>query len=234
MVTLTDLLKQEKLKLKGWFPPDWNHNGLSIEENLNISKKLHKKKASLLSTDEQLILNNEKIIRSCYCTPEAVLKLARFMIGDFNLDPFHNPYSLVKNFAADDFKYLDGNNGDGFKIENWGITTSVWLNPPFNRLSECADLIYNYNLICSAKMAFICHLDYTTYFKRFLQIADYCIILNRIKFIPIPGLEISSPTKSNALFIFNSDKNINTGIIKVDDFDYYCINLKNKEKFIIE
>lgn len=224
----------QREKQDGWFPPNWNFNGYTIEMNLTMARTIRDKKKSLHNAEEKRILENEKIIRSCYCTPEVILYLARFFIGPFELDPFYNPHAKTASYGSKNFTYFDGVNGDGFDISKWEEFESIWENPPFNRLGEAANRTIEFLKTSDAAVAFICSLDMTSYFKEFLKIADYLIILDRVKFVPIPGLKVSQPANSNALFIFNSKKEVPTGLIKVQGSEYYCVNLKNREVFEID
>lgn len=217
---------------EGWFPPDWNFNGYDITMNLRMARTIRDKKKSLHSLEEKKILKNEKIIRSCYTTPRKELTIAKFFIGLFDLDPFYNPYAITAEFGSENFEYFDGNNADGFNIDLWEKLNpnSIWENPPFNRLKEAAEKTDEYlQRGNDTAIAFICNLDRTSYFDRFLEIADYLIVLNRVKFDPIPGLEVSQPTTSNAMFIFNSKKDLPTCNLTIEGTTYLCINLKERE-----
>jgi hypothetical protein len=229
------LREKQKLNQKEWYPPGWYYNKYSLKENLDLARNLGKEKKSLLSEEDFKILNNEKIIRSCYCTTDIILKLSSWFIGKFDLDPFYNPHALTSLYSEKNFKFFDGINGDGFDIKLWKTYKKVWVNPPFSRLKEAAEKVLEFiKENPNSRVAFICNLDMTSYFEKFLGVADYMIILDRVKFIPIPGLKVSQPTTSNALFIFNSEKNLETGKIKIGSSEFYCVNLKNKKVTVIE
>lgn len=248
---LEEKQKQKKLEKENadnflnYIPPKWQGElqGNNIDFNW-ISKQgklLAKKKVEEMNDDERIIHNNFNILKSCYCTPYSVLKLAKIFIGKFNFEPFDNPYSLVKSkefFQESTEEHpttvLDGfsEDKDGYDIKNWPkiANTSALINPQFEHLSSVSKKCNVYSQMqFKPKMALVCNLDYNEYFRENMKHASHMIILGRIQFKPIPGIKTSSPRGSNALFVYNSKAEIPTGPILLDDKIYHCVNLKNKE-----
>lgn len=242
--------KQKKLDQENvenflnYIPPKWQGENFDFNLTSKQGKLIAKKKVEELNDDEKIVLNNFNILKSCYCTPYSVLKLAKSFIGKFNFEPYDNPYSLVKtkeffhdNTEENPTTVLDGfsEEKDGYDIKNWpkpkqGQTVSALINPQFEKLADVAKKCNIYSQMqFKPKMALVCNLDYNEYFKDAMKHASHMIILGRVQFKPIPGVKTSSPRGSNALFIYNSKAEIPTGSLLCDDKTYYCVNLKNKE-----
>ncbi len=214
-----------------FYPPGWIHNGLSFIETVRESNAIKSKSSK--TKEDLIILQNVKILRTCYCTPDFILELGTYFVGKYTLDPFYNPYSLIKNekfSELEKFKTLDGIAGrDGFNILNWE-GDCVFVNPPFDKLSEAARLCNTY---CKYQhepgIIFICNLDNTLYYQECMKTADYLIQLGRINFNPLPGLKNSSPTNSSAMFVYNSSLETDTGFLTLKNKAYHCTNLKNRK-----
>lgn len=239
--------KQKKLEENStenylnYIPPNWQGTELDFKITVELGKILAKKKVEELTDDEKITVNNFDILKSCYCTPYSPLKLAKAFIGKFNFEPYDNPYSLVRtkeffqeHTEENPITILDGfsEDKDGYNIKNWPKTPNVsaLINPPFEKLADVAKKCNVYSQMqFKPKLALICNLDYNEYFRECMRFASYMIILGRVQFRPIPGIQVSSPRGSSALFIYNSKMEVPTGQILCDEKTYYCVNLKNKE-----
>lgn len=233
MNSLHNLLNDIVIDENQYYPPGWIHNGLDFKQTIIESEKLKNKSKKSLNNIELAIFTNAALLRSCYGTPEFLLELGNYFIGLYDQDPFHNPYSLIDNrkYSISELVKLDGSceSKNGFNIQNW-VGCSLLVNPPFSDLSEGATLC---NAYCNNEkkpgIVFICNLDFSIYFQKCMKYADYLIILGRVQFKPMPGLKNSQPTGSSAMFIYNSNREIDTQFIEFQNRKYYCINLKNKK-----
>lgn len=233
MNSLRNLLNDIVVDENQYYPPGWIHNGLDFKQTIIESEKLKNKSKKSLNGIELAIFTNAALLRSCYGTPEFLLELGNYFIGLYDQDPFHNPYSPIDNvkYSNPELIKLDGSceSKNGFNIRNW-VGSSLLVNPPFSNLSDAAEICNNYSIKdYKPGIAFICNLDFSNYFQKCIEYADYLIILGRIQFKPMPGLKNSQPTGSSAMFIYNSKREINTQFIEFQNRKYYCINLKNKK-----
>lgn len=233
MNNLRNLLKGVIIDENQYYPPSWNHNGLDFAQTITEAEKFKNKKKASLNSIELNIVNNASLLRSCYGTSDWLLELGNYFIGLYDQDPFYNPYSLIKDekYSIEELITLDGSDEtrNGFNINNW-VGSSLLVNPPFSDLSDAAKICNEYS--CKEykpKIAFICNLDFSNYFQECIKFADYLIILGRVQFKPMPGLKNSQPTGSSALFVYNTDKLIDSQFIEFKNKKYYCINLKNKQ-----
>jgi len=216
-----------------YIPPGWEYNGLNFEQTIKKTKEILKNsKKSELSGNDLRTTENAKLLRSCYTTPDDILSLGNYFIGKYDFDPYWNPYSLIKSHLfSENLRVLDGTSKekDGFNIKNWN-GNSLLVNPPFIKLKEGAYLCIEYSQQeHSPGIAFICNLDYTNYLKECIKYADYLIMLGRVFFKPLPGIEVSSPTGSSVMVIFNSKKDIKTSFIN----EFLCIDIREIDEIKI-
>lgn len=233
MNNLQNLLNGIVIDESQYYPPGWVHNGLNFAQTIIEAEKFKNKKKNSLNNIELIIVNNAALLRSCYGTPDWLLKLGNYFIGLYDQDPFYNRYSLINNreYSIEDLITLDGSceSKNGFNLNNW-TGSRLLVNPPFSNLSDAANICNIHSIKeYKPKIAFICNLDFSNYFKTCMKYADYLIILGRVQFNPMPGLKNSQPTGSSALFIYNSDKELDSQFFQFYNKDFYCINLKNKD-----
>lgn len=225
--------ESEELKIiENYNPPNWIPLEFSYYEIVKLGSKIKEKKN--LDEKSSAILNNYNLLKDCYCTLPRELNVAKYFIGKFDQDPFYNPYSFtaLEKFAESNFIYLDGSSKekDGFNIKNY-VGNSLFINSPFSGLSDAAKICNQYALANhKPSIAFIANLDYTKYIKECFKIADYCIILGRTQFRPLPGLKNSSPRGSTVLLIYNSKTHFEGNReLYFENKEFYCINLKEKK-----
>lgn len=222
-------------------PAGWLTSPLSFSETVAAFEQIKKKKKDVTNLEEQIIVHNHDILKSCYRTPKNILKLANKFIGKFNFDPHYNNYGFTGNeeFAEKDFKYLSGysDEDDGFNISNWHRATNDleevigWDNPPFNKLENAAKIVNEFSKEKEVRFAFLHTLDYTNYMQECLRNADYFIMLGRVQFLPMPGIKTSTARGSVGMSIYNSKLDIpESQFIEHEGEIYYCINLKKERQ----
>lgn len=218
-------------------PAGWKESSLSFAETIEIFESLKKKKKDL-NEQELVIAHNYEILKSCYRTPKHTLNLAKEFIGEFNFDPFYNPYGFT-NSGQENFKTLSGysSEDDGFKLHNWKrVTTDLdqvigWGNPPFNRLEDAATVTNAFidDDTKNSRFAFLTTFDFTNYLSDCFRSADYYIMLGRVAFLGMPGVNTSTPRGSVGMVIYNSRLDIdNSRFVEFEGNSYYTVDLRKE------
>lgn len=233
-------LKESEQIPSDYRPPNWKDSPLSLSETVAAAESIKKKKGEL-SESEAIIVHNYEILKSCYRTNEHILRLKNLFIGKSNFDAYYNSlgYTGSERYAEKDFRTLSGysSEDDGFNLSNWKRVTAdletpnAFLNPPFNRLEDASRITNAFveSDTRNPRIAFLGTLDYTNYLQESLRVADYLLMLGRIQFLPMPGVNISYPRSSVGMLVYNPIIEIgNSRFVMFEGNCYYCVDLRKE------
>lgn len=148
----------------------------------------------------------DKAMRDSWQTPRRTLSLAQRFIGEFDTDPFYNPWSKVHEYMTRHKKVFVYTGRDLDSNEDNGITGEVgdviFGNGPFSKPAPWVNRFANLGVRTSKRIALVVPVDGVQWWEKVWS-ADLIIMLGRENFDPPPEIKQSSPRGAAALALWN-------------------------------